>query len=120
MNVQIEIDGQGKVDFVSPWGWVRNPCIELCGVDDADLCEKNVGKYFASLSAVPFENLSVNEQFMDAANKELHDAVDAYQKTGKTIIFSDVISIVIRPVPKASRESTPEEVADFIGRMGGA
>lgn len=120
MNVQIEVDGQGKVDFVSPYGWVRNPRIELCGIDDADLCEKNVGKYFASLSAVPFENLAINEQFMDAANKELHDAVDAYQKTGKTIIFSDVISIVIRPVPKASRESTPEEVAAAMDQMGDA
>lgn len=120
MNVQIEIDGQGKVDFVSPWGWIRNPSIELCGVDDADLCEKNVSKYFASLSAVPFENLAVNEEFVDAANKELHDAVDAYQKTGKTIVFTDLISIVIRPVPKSSRDATAEEVAEAIGRMGGA
>jgi len=37
MNVQIKVNGLGKVDFfLRHYGWVRDVQIELCGQDDAD------------------------------------------------------------------------------------
>ena len=35
MNVQIKVNGLGKVDFfLRHYGWVRDPQIEVCGQDD--------------------------------------------------------------------------------------
>lgn len=113
MNVQIDIDGRDKVDFsLVPFGWVRNPKIEFCGVDDDDLCMQQVKQYYGALAVEPWEN--VVSEHLDAARADLAEAFDTFLKRGEAVSLTNVISVTIRPVPKSSRDSTPEEIATFL------
>lgn len=119
MNVQIKVNGLGKVDFfLRHYGWVRNPEMEVCGENDEDNCNGPVTQFFQGLQAMPFEN--VIEEFVNAAEKDLENALELYLASGSEVNYSDTISVQIRPISKSSRDSSPEEIADFIGRMGGA
>ncbi len=119
MNVLVEVKGLGYVDFsLAPFGWVRDPRIEFCGVNDEDLCKDQITAFFNRLQPVPFEN--TRDTFVESASKDLQNAVEQYRASGKEVIYVDTILVAIRPIPKSSRDSTPEEIAEFIGRMGGA
>lgn len=104
MNVQIKVIGLGKVDFVSPIGWIRDPSVELCGVDDDDKCVENVGRFFDSISPVPFENLTGTEGYVDAAKADLENALRVYQETQDQVIYSSTIFISIIPIAKYSKD----------------
>lgn len=113
MNVQIKVNGLGKVDFfLRHYGWVRDVQIELCGQDDADNCFEPVIAFLRGLSPQPFEN--VTENFVTAAEKDIENALEQYLMDGREVNYTDTINISIRPVPKSSRDSTPEEIAEFI------
>lgn len=114
MNVEIEVNGLSRVDFASPTGWIRNPQVELCGVDDDDLCIENVKKWFDGISAVPFENLAINDCFVDGANEDLKNAVEQYCERKEEVHCTGTIYVKIRPVPKSSRDATPEEIETFV------
>lgn len=119
MNVQVEIKGLDKVDFsLAPYGWIRDPKIEFCGIDDSDMCLESLENFFNAIQPEPFEN--VIEDHLVGAEKDLQNALELYYATSKEVVYVDTISVTIRPVPKSSRDSSPEEIADFIGRMGGA
>ena len=106
MNVQIEINGLGRVDFNSPTGWVRNPNIEICGVDDSDTCQENVTKYLKSFETVPFENLSVFDEHVDGAAEDIEEALRLYaERPGTEVSVVGTIMVYIRPVPKSSRDA---------------
>ncbi len=116
MNVQIKVNGLGKVDFfLRHYGWVRDPQIEVCGMDDQDNCSGQVTQFFQGLQPVPFEN--VNEKFVTDAEKDLENALEIFLRDGKEVNYSDTIHVSIRPVPKSSRDATPEEVAEFIAKL---
>lgn len=116
MNVQIKVNGLGKVDFfLRHYGWTKDPQIELCGQDDADKCFEPVTQFFKGLQPMPFEN--VNEEFVEAAEKDLQNALEHYLLEGSEVSYHGTIHISIRPVPKFSRDSTPEEIAAFVERM---
>lgn len=106
MNVQIEVNGLARVDFVSENGWVRNPKVELCGIDDADTCLENTLKFFNRISPVPFENMGVYEEYVDGAEEDLADAVKRYSENpGQEVTVAGTIFVSIRPVPKSSQDA---------------
>lgn len=113
MNVQIKVNGLGKVDFfLRHYGWVRDPQIEVCGQDDQDNCFGQVTQFFQGLQPMPFEN--VNEEFVTAAEKDIENALEQYLLDGKEVNYVDTIHVNIRPVPKSSRDSTPEDFQAFL------
>lgn len=116
MNVLVVVKGLKKVDFsLAPFGWIRDPMMEFCGVDDADTCEQAVEVFFNALQPVPFEN--VIEKHIEAASKDLQNALELYLTTKSAVRYEDTISISIIPVPKSSRDSTPEEIAEGVVKL---
>ena len=117
MNVIVEVKGLGKVDFsLQPMGWIRDPRLEFCGIDDADNCEECLTAFFDALQPEPFENIDMTH--IEAANKDLQNAFELYRTTGSAVHYEDTISVSIVPVPKSTADSTPEEIAEFVAKMG--
>ena len=105
MNVQIKVNSLGRVDFVSSVGWIRDPQVELCGVDDSDMCTENVAKFLESISPVPFENVQEFEQYVDGAASDLKLAAQAYSNMQREVSLVGTIQVHIRPVPKSSGDA---------------
>lgn len=105
MNVQIKVNGLGRVDFVSATGWIRDPQVELCGIDDADLCLDNTAKFLSSIEPVPFENIRDYEQYVDGAVSDLKVAIQSYVQIKGEVNLVGTIQVHIRPVPKSSGDA---------------
>lgn len=115
MNVQLEVNGLGRVDFaLPPFGWVRNIRMEFCGEDDEDLCHEALTNFMSQIQPEPYENII--EEHVEAAAKDLQNALQIYLDVGGQVVYTDTICITIRPIAQHYRTSTPEEVAEFIAK----
>lgn len=106
MNIIIEVNGLNQCDFVQNGYWVRNPSVELCGVNDSDDCKVNVIQWLKDLEPVPFENISDFEgqvplvvDQIDLFIKEL-EGMDVITQTFST----DTIFISVRAIAKYSSD----------------
>lgn len=116
MNVLVTIKGLGNVDFnLRGYGWVRDPMMEFCGIDDADMCEKSVSTFISNLCPVPFENIV--EGYVDTATADLKSALDTYESTKQAVKVDNAISIAIIPTPKSSRDASLKEIAEFAEKL---
>lgn len=116
MNVLVTIKGLGNVDFnLHRFGWIRDPMMEFCGVDDADMCVEAVRIFIANLRPVPFENII--DGYVDKATQELLSALDTYESTKQAVKMDGAISIAIIPIPKSSRDASLKEIAEFAEKL---
>ena len=104
IELKIKVDGKSKVAFNTTYGWVSDTSITIDSINET-LAISSCNNFLKSLDAVPFENCSSNEEYVDIADDALGHAIDFIadlKSIDKQILYmnmEDAILIEISMVP---------------------